>query len=154
MKVRMRICCNDRRFQLPRRAHWFDAGLDCYAAEDVILEPGELRKVSLGFALQIPHGNVVLLTPRSSMNARGIDVKLGTIDSEYEGVIIAVVKNSSKEPVRISFDTKLCQLIMMPIHEIEPIEANDYDVQNLVRGINGFGSTDKKEHENDVAKSR
>lgn len=141
MKVKMHAFCGFEGWKKPSRAHWFDAGLDCWSAAVRTLKPGETAKIPLGFSLEIPHGNVVLLTPRSSLNAKGIDVKLGTIDSGYSGEICAVVANNSKEPFEIDFSTKICQLVMLPIHEIEPILDDEFEAASS-RGAGGFGSTD------------
>ena len=100
-------------------------------------------KMTIGFSLEIPHGNVVLLTPRSSLNAKGIEVKLGTIDADYAGEISAVVHNESDAPFDVDFNTKICQLIMLPIHEIEPVISEEYDEYDS-RSSGGFGSTDKR----------
>lgn len=145
MKIRMRVLCNDVNYRKPERAHWFDAGLDCYSAIVKSLKPGETAKIPLGFSLQIPHGNVVLLTPRSSLNAKGIIVRLGTIDSDYSGEIAAVAKNESDRDFSIDFSTKLCQLVMLPIHSIEAIADEDFDAEYDNRSDKGFGSTDRKQ---------
>lgn len=141
MKIRMTILCQCDCYKKPSRAHWFDAGLDCYSAAIKTVKPGETAKIPLGFSIEIPHGNVVLLTPRSSLNARDIVVRLGTIDSDYTGEISAIVHNDSNENFEIDFGTKICQLIMLPIHEIEPVLAEDYDNYDN-RKAGGFGSTD------------
>ena len=153
MKVKMHAFCGFEGWRKPCRAHWFDAGLDCWSAAVKTLKPGETAKIPLGFSLEIPHGNVVLLTPRSSLNAKGIDVKLGTIDSGYSGEICAVVANNSKEPFEIDFSTKICQLVMLPIHEIEPILDDEFEAASS-RGVGGFGSTDAKPHHPIAASSR
>lgn len=141
MKIKTNIICKNTYYNKPRRAHWFDAGLDCYAATMKTIKPGETAKIPLGFSLEIPHGHVILLTPRSSLNAKGIEVRLGTIDADYTGEISAIVHNESKENFNVDFDTKICQLIMFSIHEIEPILTEDYDIYDN-RKTGGFGSTD------------
>ena len=143
MKLKMTIISKYSNFIKPKRAHWFDAGLDCWAATIKTVKPGETAKIPLGFSLEIPHGNVILLVPRSSLNAKGIEVKLGTIDADYTGEISAIVHNESKSPFEIDFNTKICQLIMLPIHEIEPVISEEYDKYDN-RASGGFGSTDKR----------
>lgn len=143
MKLKMTILSKHSNFVKPKRAHWFDAGLDCWAATIKTVKPGETAKIPLGFSLEIPHGNVVLLTPRSSLNAKGVEVKLGTIDADYTGEISAIVHNESNIPFEIDFNTKICQLIMLPIHEIEPVISEEYDKYDN-RASCGFGSTDKR----------
>ena len=144
MKLKMTILCQYNNYHKPTRAHWFDAGLDCYAATIKTIKPGETAKIPLGFSLEIPHGNVILLTPRSSLNAKGLIVRLGTIDADYSGEICAVVHNSSNKAFDIDFNTKLCQLIMLPIHEIEPVVDSEFENYD-VRKSKGFGSSNRKE---------
>jgi len=146
MKLKMYISCKYNNYNKPRRAHWFDAGLDCYAATIKTIKPGETAKIPLGFSLEIPHGNVVLLTPRSSLNAKDLVVRLGTIDADYSGEIVAIVHNASSVSFDIDFNTKICQLIMLPIHEIEPVVASEFDEYDN-RKSGGFGSTDKNKDE-------
>src|SRR5665811_1574070 len=52
---------------LPRRAHSDDAGADLYAAEEVVIPPGERREVATGIALAIPEGFAGFVQPRSGL---------------------------------------------------------------------------------------
>ena len=40
--------------------------IDTYIAEDVSMQPGEFKLISLGFACQLPDGYEAILAPRSS----------------------------------------------------------------------------------------
>ena len=51
--------------KLPSYAHDGDAGMDLYAAEDVIIEPGRTALVPVGIKLAIPYGYEVQIRPRS-----------------------------------------------------------------------------------------
>lgn len=74
----------------PFRAHYNDAGIDCYALEDIELFPMNLgayttydnatKVIPLGFGLVVPDGYMATIRPRSSMNAKGILTQIGTID--------------------------------------------------------------------------
>lgn len=140
MKVKLIDMHQTAEWKMPSRAHYNDAGLDCYCDEDCMLLPGHRRKIRLGFGLEIPDGYVVLLLPRSGLSARGMDVKIGTIDSGYRGEICAVIENGSTDSVmNVDAGSKICQLVIFPIQQIEPYTD---DVLNQ-RGVNGFGSTDE-----------
>lgn len=75
------------------------AGFDLYAVEDVIIVPGETKKVPLGLAFQIPEGYVMYVCMRS-----GIALKtklrqsngIGVIDSDYRGEVCVIVDNISQ----------------------------------------------------------
>ena len=72
--------------RLPTRANLSDAGLDLYADERVNLPPGCRELVPTGIAVDIPHGYVGLVHPRSGLARRfGVTVlnAPGTIDAGF-----------------------------------------------------------------------
>lgn len=135
MKVRL-IEFNDNK--MPERAHYNDAGLDCFAAESKILQRHERARVKLGFGIELPDGYVAFLLPRSSLNAKGVRVEIGTIDSGYRGEIQAVVANETDDVININVNDKIAQLVVMPVTYVELAK----DLHND-RGEDGFGSTGK-----------
>ena len=75
----------DKELPLPQRAHRGDAGADLYAAESVILQPGERALVGTGIAIALPLGTVGLIHPRSGLAAKhGLSVvnTPGTVDAD------------------------------------------------------------------------
>lgn len=141
----------------PTRAHYNDAGIDCYAQEDIILKPlssndlflnfgitlePKLKAIPtlipLGFGLEIPDGYMATIRPRSSMNLKGVLSQIGTIDSGYRGEIKAVLINLTDTDIEIKKGEKICQIV------IEPVILADF-VEDLTndRGEGGFGSTGK-----------
>ena len=122
----------------PKRAHYNDAGVDCYALDIVELPPLTPVVIPLGFGLEVPDGYQAIIKPRSSMNAKGIITQIGTIDSGYRGEIKAVLINTSQTPFAIMKGDKICQVIIEPVILADFVE----DLQND-RGAGGFGSTGK-----------
>lgn len=122
----------------PRRAHYNDAGVDCYALDIAELPPLTPVMIPLGFGLEVPDGYQAIIKPRSSMNAKGIITQIGTIDSGYRGEIKAVLINTSQTPFAIMRGDKICQIIIEPVILADFVE----DLQND-RGAGGFGSTGK-----------
>lgn len=122
----------------PTRAHYNDAGLDCFANESKSIAPGDRARIRLGFGLELPDGYVALLLPRSSLNANGVRVEVGTIDSGYRGEVQAVVVNDTKEFIVINQDMKVAQLVVMPIAYVELVDELGED-----RATGGFGSSGK-----------
>lgn len=122
----------------PKRAHYNDAGVDCYALDIVELPPLTPVMIPLGFGLEVPDGYQAIIKPRSSMNAKGIITQIGTIDSGYRGEIKAVLINTGKTPFAIMKGDKICQIIIEPVILADFVE----DLQND-RGAGGFGSTGK-----------
>lgn len=136
MKVKRIKFKNDAK--MPERAHYNDAGLDCFASESAVIEPHCRKRIKLGFGLELPDGYAAFLLPRSSMNAKGIRCEIGTIDSGYRGEIQAVIVNDTCDAIAIMKDDKIAQLVVMPVTYIDLFD----NLENN-RNENGFGSTDK-----------
>src|SRR5699024_8903208 len=87
---------------IPTRAHETDSGFDLYAAEDVIIEPGETAVVSTDIAVQLPKGMEAQVRPRSGVTSKTkLRVQLGTIDNGYAGDIGVIVDNMAQ----VKYDT-------------------------------------------------
>ena len=136
--------------KMPKRAHYNDAGIDCYALDDFTINPmipnfnmevsqfilNNTKIVPLGFGLEIPDGYMATIRPRSSMNIKGIITQIGTIDSGYMGEIKAAFCNLTDTPIKIKKGDKICQIIIEPVILAEFVEKLNND-----RGTGGFGST-------------
>ncbi len=121
----------------PIRAHYNDAGIDCFAQEDFALSsPANPTMVPLGFGLEVPDGYQAIIKPRSSMNAKGIITQIGTIDSGYRGEIKAIFLNLNEKEMEFKKGDKICQIIIEPVILADFVE----DLENN-RGAGGFGST-------------
>lgn len=84
---------------MPRYANPGDAGMDVYAAEEIIVGPGETVIVPTGLKLAIPEGYEIQVRPRSGLSLK-TPVRLpnspGTIDSGYRDELGIIVNNSSE----------------------------------------------------------
>ena len=82
---------------IPTKAHATDSGFDLYAADDVIIEPGETAVVPTGIAVQLPEGMEAQVRPRSGVTSKTkLRVQLGTIDNDYRGDIGVIVDNVNR----------------------------------------------------------
>lgn len=137
---------------LPTRATEGDAGLDLYAAESVCLYTGQIAVVQTGVAVEIPHGYVGLVHPRSGLAAKhGITVvnAPGTIDAGYRGelkVIMTMLKaqvwadgDLGKEQFAINKGDRIAQLVVQKVELPIPVWADE--LSDSVRGEGGLGST-------------
>lgn len=136
MKIKL-IKFNDELIK-PQRAHYNDAGMDCYAQNNIVLEPMQTMMIPLGFGLEVPDGYMATIRPRSSMNSKGILTQIGTIDSGYRGEIKAILINLNNQAININRNDKICQIIIEPVILAEFVD----ELQNN-RGTGGFGSTGK-----------
>jgi len=117
------------------------AGLDLYAAEDVVLRPGAHLTVETGVAVAIPGGHVGLVWPRSGWAARcAIDTLAGVIDSDYRGGIGVVLINHGNVPHNVDIGDRIAQLIVQRYEQAQLMVVDD--LGKTVRGVRGFGSTD------------
>ena len=124
---------------LPKRAHFDDAGMDCYARADAVIEAGATVIVPLGFAVELPAGIELQVRGRSSMAAKGIWCHLGTVDSGYRGEVSAILHNLTAHDYTIKAGERIAQAVLasfrsLPLHEVESLAPSK-------RGVGGFGST-------------
>lgn len=139
----MKIQALHPEFLMPTRGTTHAAGYDVYMPEDGMLQPGETRKISLGFCTEIPVGFGALLMPRSSAGSKGIMLMntVGLIDADYRGEWIANLKNTSDDTIMWKAEDKLVQFVLVPVINfvLTQVEA----VDTTERGAGGFGSTGK-----------
>ena len=120
------------------------AGLDLHAAIEspVVLEPGDLGRIALGFAMAIPPGFEAQIRPRSGLASRhGITLPNapGTIDSDYRGEVLIPLINLGREPFEIEPGMRIAQMVIAPVAQavIQEVETLD----ETTRGAGGFGAT-------------
>ena len=126
---------------LPKRAHYNDAGADVYACphtkhKKVRLWGNSSLKIPLGFGLEIPDGYMGLVFPRSGLSSKGISCELPPIDSGYRGEIHAIMTNNTNTDYWIEKGERIGQLVIMPI-----ILADFVTELGEERDTGAFGST-------------
>jgi len=103
-----------------------DAGLDLYACEDYIIEPGERCHIGLGFAMELPEGFVGLMWDRGGMAAKhGVHSFAGVIDSNYRGEVTAILFNTTKRPYSIKKGEKVVQMLIQQHEKAQFIEVDE-----------------------------
>jgi dUTP pyrophosphatase len=124
---------------LPTRAHADDAGLDLYALEDAVVEPGAGLLLRTGVAVAVPVGHVGLVCDRSSLARRGLKTAGGVIDAGYRGELGVLVWNLSREAQHVKKGERCAQMLVIPIATPAPVDSAD--LGDTSRGSGGFGST-------------
>lgn len=83
---------------LPEYARPGDAGMDVYAAEEVVIKPGETVIIPTGLKLAIPEGYEIQVRPRSGISYRTplrLSNSPGTIDSGFRDELGIIMTNTS-----------------------------------------------------------
>lgn len=110
--------------------------------EEVEILPNETYTFNTGIKMDIPDGYYIEIVPRSST---GIKKHLrlmntcGILDSSWKGETLVAIHNFGKDPVKVSNNERLCQMIVHKVHDITIKEVED--VGTSERGEKGFGST-------------
>lgn len=143
MTAPLRVSRLDPRATIPTRAYEHDAGLDLYAVEALVVEPGERSSVGTGISVEVPAGHAGLVLPRSGLAHRhGIALvnAPGLIDSGYRGELRVLLLNTdASEPFEISVGDRIAQLVLVQVQTPAVVEADELAVSE--RGQGGFGSS-------------
>jgi dUTP pyrophosphatase len=139
----LRVRRLDPRAMLPTRAYPDDAGLDLYALEEAVLEPGERASVRTGIALEISPGQAGLVLPRSGLAMRhGISVvnAPGLIDAGYRGEVQVLLLNTDRRSsFSLAAGERIAQLVLVRVETPAVQEVSALAVSE--RGAGGFGSS-------------
>ncbi|MBS3106805.1 dUTP diphosphatase [Candidatus Woesearchaeota archaeon] len=128
--------------KMPHYVHEGDSGMDIYAAEDAILEPGERKLVSCGFRMAIPVGYEAQVRPKSGPALKhGISLvnTPGTIDAGYRGDVGVILINFGKERYEVKRGLKVAQMVITKVEHALVSLVGELD--KTARGEGGFGST-------------
>jgi dUTP pyrophosphatase len=120
-----------------------DAGIDLALTEDVWIDGKCSSKLlGTGLSFQLPTNTVGLIWPRSSMAVKGIETGGGVIDESYRGEVKLILRNHSSYGIKLKAGDRVAQLIIQPCIHTIPVPVQ-YQLNNTIRGTNGFGSTGK-----------
>ena len=136
----------------PRKAHPTDAGFDLVAVSKEYDDDNNVV-YGAGLAFEIPVGYVGLLFPRSSNAKKDLMLSnsVGCIDAGYRGEVTFKFKrlfcelwekdefHGLAEDKQYDIGDRIGQLIIMPIPDIEFVEADE--LSETDRGEGGFGSS-------------
>jgi len=128
---------------LPQYAHGplEDAGMDIRCIEDTVLEPGVPQAIATGLALEIPTGYEVQIRPRSGLalkHAVTLPNSPATIDPGFRGELRVIMLNLGKLAYEIHTGDRIAQMV---VARYEPVEWEEGDLAESVRGSGGFGSS-------------
>ncbi|MNI51005.1 Deoxyuridine 5'-triphosphate nucleotidohydrolase [compost metagenome] len=132
--------------KLPIKMSEAASGFDLHAAvtEAVVLQPGERRLISTGFALSMSPDLEAQIRPRSGLAYKhGITTlnSPGTIDADYRGEVKVLLINHGQEPFTIERNERIAQMVfqLVPVISLHLVT----ELTDTERGAGGFGHTGK-----------
>lgn len=127
---------------LPVYANPGDAGMDLFCRDFFEFDPGEIKSIPTGIAIEIPKGFVGLIWDKSGISQKGgIKTLGGVIDSSYRGEISVGLINLSKKKFSFEKGHKIAQLLIQKVENVKTKEVKK--LSSTDRGNGGFGSTGK-----------
>jgi len=140
-KMKLKVKRINREAKIPSKGHKGDAGLDLFSCQECKLNPFEAKPISTGIKVAIPEGYAGLIWDKSGISLKSVHRLAGVIDSGYRGEVKVVLVNLGKKPFVIEKGTKIAQMLIQPVMELEVVEVQSLD--ETPRGEGGFGSTGK-----------
>jgi len=129
---------------LPRYMTERSSGMDLRAAvpDEVIIPPGEWRKIPAGFVIALPSGFEAQIRPRSGLALEyGITLlnSPGTIDADYRGEVAVILVNHGKAPFVVHRGIRVAQMVVQRVCQV--LWDPETDPGDTARGSGGFGHT-------------
>lgn len=106
----------------------------------ITVKPGATLVIPTNMALELPLNIECQARPRSGLNSDGVHIGWGTVDEGYRGEVGISVHNSTTEPIEVTNDKAIAQLVFVR-KTIVKVELAETISENTERGSNGFGST-------------
>ncbi|MCR4442202.1 MAG: dUTP diphosphatase [Peptococcaceae bacterium] len=142
VKILLELC--DPEARVPSYARPGDAGMDIYAVEDMVIEPGSTVVLRTGIKVAIPNGYEIQIRPRSGLSLKTplrLPNSPGTIDAGYRDEIGIIMQNTStSEPYHVKKGERIAQMVLQRVPAVE------WQLTQSVSGIGedrggGFGSS-------------
>lgn len=130
--------------KLPQYATSKDSGADLFAAEKVIINPGETKLVHTGIAIALPDGYEAQVRSKSGLALKSEIFVLnspGTVDNAYRGEVGVILHNIGTKEKIFEIGDKIAQMVIVPVEQSDFVEVDELDETD--RGQGGFGSTGK-----------
>ena len=140
--IKKKAGCED--LPLPSYATAGSSGMDIYAdvKSKLVVEPGEIRLISMGIYVSIPYGYEAEIRPRSGLALKhGVTLvnSPGTIDSDFRGLVSVILINLGKSKLVVRRGDRIAQMV---IKEVTRAELNPVgELNRTQRSAGGFGHT-------------
>ena len=131
--------------RVPAKATKDSAGYDLFASHAKTILPGRSAKISLDLHWAIPTGFCGRIIGRSSLVLTdSVTVEGGLIDSEFRGIVQAILFNHSQKAFTVKEGERIAQVVFMRKFDANFIEMDSFEeLGETERQQGGFGSTGK-----------
>ena len=147
--VEVKISAEDSDF-IPQYKTSGSACMDCRAdvrgttgeGNEFVLFPGQCAIIDMGFRVAVPEGYVMNVYTRSGIAANQqliLGNGVGKIDSDYRGIVKAIVINAGTKSATIKHKDRIAQCEVVPVPKVQFTRVDILD--ETVRGEGGLGST-------------
>lgn len=138
----------DKSIELLKYGSEFSSGCDLRSAVDITIPSkgptATIVPTGLRFEIENPRGVEAQIRPRSGMSVKNpmIEIKFGTIDSDYRGDIGVIVFNHGDTHFEVKRGDRIAQLVFAPVLAANIMMVSTEDqLSPTGRGVGGFGST-------------
>lgn len=107
----------------------------------VVLSPGAMALIPLGFKARLPNGYEAQIRPRSGAAFKkglGIPNAPGTVDADFPDEWRVIVRNTTDHPLEIAHGERIAQMVL---HRYEVLPFVSGKVAVSTERVGGFGST-------------
>ena len=127
----------------PEQATEESAGYDLYAADTITILPKTAQTIPLDLRFAIPAGFFGQIFPRSSILVNHlVTVDGGVIDSDFRGIVKAILVNLSDKTFSVRVGDRITQLIILEKYNVNFEKVGERILLGGTKcGSSGFGST-------------
>lgn len=138
-QLKVNIITTDEKL-IPTYSTVGSSGFDLKASADYVIKPGDTILIDTGISVELPSSYEIQVRPRSGLSYKTkLRVILGTVDSDYTGIIKVIATNTGDEPINILKYDRIAQGVVSRTERVKFIPAED--ISPSERGSNGFGSS-------------
>ena len=127
----------------PEQATEESAGYDLYAADTITILPKTAQTIPLDLRFAIPAGFFGQVFPQSSILVNQlVTVDGGVIDSDFQGIVKAILVNLSDKTFTVRVGDRIAQLIILEKYNLNFEKVGERILLGgTKRNTSGFGST-------------
>ena len=141
-EINVKIWREANTIKIPEYATPGSSGVDLCSTMYCMIKPGDQALIPTGIKLAIPKGYEAQIRPRSGLALNQkitIPNSPGTIDADYRGEVMVLLKNEGEDPFTLRFGDRIAQMVFVPVARAKFEEVKTLD--ETKRGAGGFGST-------------